>query len=84
MRVFARRERPHPGAKLSLFENEDGWRYTLWVTSLPSKTKAWRGKTAASMPRTGSTLASKTPSGLGRTPASAGSPATTSTSARRG
>ncbi len=46
MRVFARRERPHPGAKLSLFENEDGWRYTLWVTNLPEKTKGWRGKTA--------------------------------------
>jgi hypothetical protein len=46
MRVFARRERPHPGAKLSLFENEDGWRYTLWVTNLPRKTKGWRGKNA--------------------------------------
>jgi len=27
MRIFARRERPHPGAQLSLFEAEDGWRY---------------------------------------------------------
>jgi Transposase DDE domain group 1 len=45
MRVFARRERPHPGAKLSLFENEDGWRYTLWVTNLPEKTMGWRGRT---------------------------------------
>jgi len=39
-------ERPHPGARLSLFENEDGWRYTLRVTSLPEKTTGWRGKTA--------------------------------------
>jgi hypothetical protein len=46
MRVFARRERPHPGARLSLFENEDGWRYTLWVTNLPENTKGWRGRTA--------------------------------------
>jgi Transposase DDE domain group 1 len=46
MRIFARRERPHPGAKLSLFENEDGWRYQLWVTNLPATTKGWRGKTA--------------------------------------
>jgi len=46
MRVFARRERPHPGAKLTLMEAADGWRYTLWVTSLPVKTKGWRGKTA--------------------------------------
>jgi DDE family transposase len=29
MRIFARRERPHPGAQLSLFEAEDGWRYSL-------------------------------------------------------
>jgi hypothetical protein len=26
MRIFARRERPHPGAKLSLFEDADGYR----------------------------------------------------------
>jgi hypothetical protein len=29
MRVFARRERPHPGAQLTLFEAADGWRYPL-------------------------------------------------------
>jgi Transposase DDE domain group 1 len=46
MRIFARRERPHPGAKLSLFEHEDGWRYQLHVTNLPATTKGWRGKTA--------------------------------------
>jgi hypothetical protein len=27
MRVIVRRERPHPGAQLSLFEEADGWRY---------------------------------------------------------
>jgi hypothetical protein len=46
MRIFARRERPHPGARLSLFEHEDGWRYQLWVTNLPATTKGWRGTTA--------------------------------------
>jgi hypothetical protein len=46
LRIFARRERPHPGAKLSLFEHEDGWRYQLWVTNLPPATKGWRGTTA--------------------------------------
>jgi Transposase DDE domain group 1 len=46
MRVFARRERPHPGAKLTLMEAGDGWRYTLRVTNLPAKTKGWRGRTA--------------------------------------
>ncbi len=46
MRVFARRERPHPGAQLTLFEAEDGWRYTLWVTNLPPQTRGWRGQPA--------------------------------------
>jgi len=46
VRVFARRERPHPGAQLTLFEAEDGWRYTLWVTNLTSSTKGWRGQLA--------------------------------------
>jgi hypothetical protein len=45
MRLFARRERPHPGAKLSLFEHQDGYRYQLWVTNLPA-TRGWRGKNA--------------------------------------
>jgi hypothetical protein len=46
MRIFARRERPRPGAKLSLFENQDGYRYQLWVTNPPETTKGWRGKNA--------------------------------------
>jgi Transposase DDE domain group 1 len=46
MRVFARRERPHPGAQLTLFETEDGWRYSLWVTNLPERTPGWRGQPA--------------------------------------
>jgi Transposase DDE domain group 1 len=46
MRVFARRERPHPGAQLTLFEAEDGWRYSLWVTNLPEPTPGWRGQPA--------------------------------------
>jgi hypothetical protein len=46
MRVFARRERPHPGAQLTLFEAEDGWRYTLWATNLPAVTRGWRGQAA--------------------------------------
>jgi hypothetical protein len=46
MRVFARRERPHPGAQLTLFETADGWRYSLWATNLPEDTKGWRGQCA--------------------------------------
>lgn len=33
MRVILRRERPHPGAQLSLFEEADGWRYQGFVTN---------------------------------------------------
>jgi Transposase DDE domain group 1 len=46
MRVFARRERPHPGAQLTLFEADDGWRYSLWITNLPERTPGWRGQPA--------------------------------------
>jgi hypothetical protein len=46
MRVFARRERPHPGAQLTLFEAEDGWRYCLWVTNLPATMRGWRANPA--------------------------------------
>jgi hypothetical protein len=45
MRVFARRERPHPGARLTLFEVEDGWRYTLWASNLPPPSlRGWRAQ----------------------------------------
>jgi hypothetical protein len=33
MRVIVRRERPHPGAQLSLFEERDGHRYQAFVTN---------------------------------------------------
>lgn len=37
MRVFCRRERPSPGAQLSLLEQADGWRYQLFATNTPSR-----------------------------------------------
>src|SRR5215475_14411681 len=46
MRLFARRERPHPGAQLTLFEAKDGWRYSLWVTNLPAHLRGWRADLA--------------------------------------
>jgi hypothetical protein len=46
MRIFARRERPHPGAQLTLIEAEDGWRYCLWVTNRAAETKGWLGQAA--------------------------------------
>jgi len=46
MRAFARRERPHPGAQLTLFEASDGWRYSLWATNRPASTTGWLGQAA--------------------------------------
>jgi len=41
MRVIVRRERPHPGAQLSLFEEADGWRYTAFVTNTTMGQLQW-------------------------------------------
>jgi hypothetical protein len=46
MRVFAHRERPHPGAQLTPFEAADGWRYSLWVTNRRAATRGWLGQHA--------------------------------------
>lgn len=35
LRIICRREKPHPGAQLSLFEEINGWRYQLMATSNP-------------------------------------------------
>ena len=31
-RLIVRRERPHPGAQLSLFDDHEGWRHTAFIT----------------------------------------------------
>nr|WP_295692623.1 transposase [Lapillicoccus sp.] len=36
MQVLIRREHPHPGASLSLFEDADGWRYQAVATNTPT------------------------------------------------
>lgn len=36
MRLIVRRERPHPGAQLSLFEEANGWRYQVIATNTTS------------------------------------------------
>jgi hypothetical protein len=41
MRVIVRRERPHPGAQLSLFEEHDGWRYTAFITNTKVGALQW-------------------------------------------
>jgi hypothetical protein len=38
LRIVCRREKPHPGAQLSLFEEIDGWRYQLTATNTPGVT----------------------------------------------
>jgi hypothetical protein len=40
-RVIVRRERPHPGAQLDLFETRDGWRYTAFATDTRAGQLAW-------------------------------------------
>jgi len=63
MRVFARRERPHPGAQLTLLEAQDGWRYTLRATSLSKRTYGWRARWPTSTQLTGFMPGSRTASG---------------------
>jgi hypothetical protein len=41
MRVIVRRERPHPGAQLTLFEEHDGWRYTAFITNTRAGALQW-------------------------------------------
>ena len=36
MRVLVRRERPHPGAQITLLEAHDGWRYQCVATDTPA------------------------------------------------
>jgi Transposase DDE domain group 1 len=36
MRLIVRREKPHPGAGLTLFEQADGWRYQAFATNTTS------------------------------------------------
>ena len=33
-----------PGAQLSLFETQDGWRYSLWVSNVPAQLRGWRAQ----------------------------------------
>jgi len=41
MRVIVRRERPHPGAQLTLFEARDGWRYIAFITNTTTGQLQW-------------------------------------------
>jgi hypothetical protein len=84
LRVFARRERPHPGAQLSLFETANGWRYSLCATNLPAETRGWRGQCAYADAAHRVRAGSRTSSAPGRTPGWDISPRTTAKSTRPG
>lgn len=54
LRIICRREKPHPGAQLSLFEAIDGWRYQLLATNTPATTAQFlRGPPPTTRPRGG-------------------------------
>jgi hypothetical protein len=68
-RFIVRREIPHPGAQLSLFDTIEGFRHQVLATDTPAgqgSISTWRHATVP-------TPASKTASDAARTPASAGS-----------
>ncbi|MCW2628435.1 MAG: family transposase [Mycobacterium sp.] len=78
MRVIVRRERPHPGVQLSLFEQADGWRYQAFTTNTST------GQLAFWKPATEPMPASRTASATPKTAAWADSPPENSASTKPG
>lgn len=68
MRVIVRRERPHPGAALSLFEEADGWRYQAFVTNTTSGQLAFLEARHRAHARVEDRIRHAKDSGLGRFP----------------
>lgn len=68
MRVIVRRERPHPGAQLSLFETHDGWRYQAFVTNTGSGQLAFLEARHRAHARVEDRIRHAKDSGLGRFP----------------
>lgn len=68
MRVIVRRERPHPGAQLSLFEERDGWRYTAFVTNTPVGALQWLEARHRAHARVEDRIRCAKDTGLGRLP----------------
>jgi Transposase DDE domain group 1 len=71
MWLIVRRERPHPRAQLSLFEEADGYRDQLSATNThpsPGARSGW-GRSRSWKPGTGPTPGSRTPSAPPRTSA---------------
>lgn len=68
MRVILRRERPHPGAQLSLFEERDGWRYQAFVTNATTGQLAFLEARHRAHARVEDRIRHAKDSGLGRFP----------------
>jgi hypothetical protein len=68
MRVIVRRERPHPGAQLTLFEERDGWRYTAFVTNTAVGALQWLEARHRAHARVEDRIRCAKDTGLGRLP----------------
>jgi hypothetical protein len=68
MRLIVRRERPHPGAQLSLFEERDGWRYQAVATNTPTGQLAFLEARHRAHARVEDRIRHAKDSGLGRFP----------------
>ena len=68
MRVIVRRERPHPGAQLSLFEERDGWRYQAFATNTATGQLAFLETRHRAHARVEDRIRHAKDSGLGRFP----------------
>ena len=68
MRLIVRRERPHPGAQLSLFEEADGWRYQVVATNTAAGQLAFLEARHRAHARVEDRIRNAKDSGLGRFP----------------
>jgi len=68
MRIILRRERPHPGAQLSLFEERDGWRYQAVATNTTTGQLAFLEARHRAHARVEDRIRCAKDSGLGRFP----------------
>jgi hypothetical protein len=68
IRVLVRRERPHPGAPISVFEAHDGWRYQCLATDTPNGQLAFLEARHRAHARVEDNIHTAKQAGLGRFP----------------
>ena len=68
LRLICRREKPHPGAQLSLFEEIDGWRYQICATNTPTGTTQFLEARHRPHARVEDTVRTAKDTGLGHLP----------------